>query len=245
MALHYHGLPITPAAKLDALMGKHVCISFATARASNISWALQHAQSILWDNGAFSTHRSGTVYDAEAFYRWVEPFLVHPHWAVIPDVIDGDELKQEALLKTWGFSRNLGAPVWHLHESLNRLRRLTAEWPRVCLGSSGQYWSVGSTAWKNRMDEAFTAIQRENSGAWIHGLRMLSQIGKQWPLASADSVNVARNAHRGYCPGCKSHRIDVVNGPLFFAYVPKARLTAWRKLATAFSPQSPSRRPLP
>jgi hypothetical protein len=36
----------------------------------------------------------------------------------------------------WGIP---GAPVWHLHESLDRLRRLCDYTNRVCFGSSGAY----------------------------------------------------------------------------------------------------------
>lgn len=214
MAIHYHGLPLTPASLLPTLAGKHVCISHATARQSNVDWALQNAQSIMWDNGAFSAHTRGATFDWLDFYLWVQPYLGHPHWAVVPDVIDGNEAMQRQLISTWPFDRALGAPVWHLHESLPWLVELAREWPRVCLGSSRQYWKVGSPVWEDRMDEAFDALMILRVLPWVHGLRMLAQLGKRWPLASADSVNVARNAHKGYCPGCKSHKIDIVNGPI-------------------------------
>lgn len=214
MALHYHGLPLTPEAKLPTLAGKHVCISFATYRQSNIDWALAEAQSIMWDNGAFTAHQRGKPLNAPGFYAWVEQNLHHPHWAVVPDVIGGDEAEQQKLITTWPFSRRLGAPVWHLHESLDWLLELAKEWPRICLGSSAQFWKIGTPEWNCRMDEVFDALMVLNDPPWIHGLRMLSQLGGPYPLASADSTNVARNAHRGYCPSCKSHRIDTVNGPV-------------------------------
>lgn len=66
-------------------------------------------------------------------------------WAVIPDVIDGDEDANNALLVSWSL-RGLpkGAPVWHLHESLDRLQRLAAGYERVCFGSSGSYAQIGT-----------------------------------------------------------------------------------------------------
>jgi hypothetical protein len=48
----------------------------------------------------------------------------------------------------WGIP---GAPVWHLHESLDRLRRLCDYTNRVCFGSSGAYAT-------RRVEEAFNAI---------------------------------------------------------------------------------------
>lgn len=215
MALHFHGLPLTPFAKLDSLAGKHVCISHATALKSNVGWAAVNAQSIMHDNGGYSIHTRGGVLDISKFYRWVEPTLGHPNWAVVPDRIAGDVGEQRRMLKTWPFDRSLGAPVWHLDKPLDYLLELIDEWPKVCLGSSAQYWKIRSPAWTERMDEVFDFLLcKRQTLPWIHGLRMLSLLGGQYPLASGDSVNVARNAHRGYCPGCKSHRIDTANGPI-------------------------------
>ena len=217
MALHYHGLPLTPASLLDLLAGKNVCISYATARTSNILWALRYAQSIMWDNGAFSifTQGNGALNPFE-FYSWVEPYLGHPHWAVVPDVIDGSIEQQRELTKTWPFPKDLGAPVWHLGLSMDYLFELIDAWPRVCLGSSGQYWDVGSETWERRMDEVFNQLARTRRHMpHLHGLRMLGQLGKRWPLASADSVNVSRNfKSSGQCPGCMATQIDQVNSPL-------------------------------
>lgn len=216
MAIHYHGLPLTPYENLDRLSGKHVCISYATARAMQSWWALRRAQSVMWDNGAFSAFTQGEPFDERGFYAWVEPFLAHPHWAVVPDVIDGSVEQQRELTARWPFARTLGAPVWHLALSLDYLLELADQWPKVCLGSSGVYWQIGSAAWQRRMDEAFEHLAKHRRTPWLHGLRMLGQVGDRWPLASADSTNVAQNYHRrsDKCPGCMSHRIDVINGPL-------------------------------
>lgn len=219
MSLHYHGLPLTPFEMLDRLKGKHVCISFATARKKEVAWALKHAQSIMWDNGAFSAFTQGVTLDVQKFYRWVEPNLMHPHWAVVPDVINGTSKEQKKLLKGWPFDRALGAPVWHLGLPLHYLLYLADEWPRICLGSSDRYWKVGGMEWARRMDKAFDFLSsRRNTMPWIHGLRMLSQLGKRWPLASADSVNVARNFKSGWgkCPGCMSNKIDEVNNSVIW-----------------------------
>lgn len=218
MALHYHGLPLTPLATLyETFNGQNVCISYATARETNIDWALKHAQSVMWDNGAFSYYqKNGNDMDPNAFYAWLEGKLGHPHWAVVPDVIGGDVEKQREFLKTWPFRKELGAPVWHLGLDLDYLLELADEWPKVCLGSSAEYWQVGSPLWEARMDDAFDYLSsRRTSLPWLHGLRMLGQLHKRWPLSSADSVNVSRNyKSAGKCPGCMANRINAVNPPL-------------------------------
>lgn len=219
MALHYHGLPLTPERQLPKLNGKNVCISYATYRQSNVDWAVKNAQSIMLDNGAFSAFTRGVPFDEAGFYAWIEPLLGHPHWAVVPDVIDGTVEQQRALTSRWPFARDLGVPVWHLALPFDYLLELVDTWPRVCFGSSGEYWKIGSPEWLRRMDDAFEFLAaHRKSMPWIHGLRMLGQLGKRWPLASADSVNVAINYNRNQeCPGCMAHRIDVVNGPVHWS----------------------------
>lgn len=169
----------------------------------------------MWDNGAFSFHTKGKPVDWTGFYKWVEPKLGHPHWAVIPDVIDGGSEENDALLKEWPFDPLLSAPVWHLAEPIERLLRLADEWPRVCFGSSGAYWQVGGEAWERRADEAFNALAKQRPLPWIHMLRGLALCGDRWPFASADSVNVARNfKDDNHCPERMARRIDAVQCPI-------------------------------
>ena len=78
--------------------------------------------------------------------------------------------------------------------SLDYLLFLTDHYPRVCFGSSGEFWDVGSEAWCQRADKAFNSLaKRHRFIPHIHMLRGLALAGKRWPFASADSVNVARN----------------------------------------------------
>jgi hypothetical protein len=134
---------------------------------------------------------------------WGEPWLhFQTTWAVCPDVIDGSELDNDALLADWLRTRlPRGAPVWHLHESLDRLRRLADTFPRICFGSSGQYSKPGSDAWSRRVDEAWNAIH--SVGVWVHMLRAMDEATQgPWPFASADSTNLARNhLGSGSAPG--------------------------------------------
>lgn len=206
--IHYHGTPLTPRRELLKMAGKHFCVSFA--HGNDADWCLAHGQSVMWDNGAFSLFTQGRAVDWPKFYAWVEPRLGHPHWAVIPDVIDGGEAENDALLQQWPHPRPLSAPVWHMHEPIRRLLRLADEWPRVCFGSSGAYWQVGSATWERRADEAFNALAaRHSTLPWVHMLRGLSLCGDRWPFASADSVNVARNfKDTNTCPERMARVID-------------------------------------
>lgn len=214
MTIHHHGLPLTPEVMLLDLAGKHVCISFATKRDSQVEYCLRAMQSIVFDCGEFTYHQQGGSVDRDAYYAWLAPILRPPHWAVIPDKIDGTVEEQRALVATWPFSRKRGAPVWHLGLPLEYLVELATEWPRVCLGSSGAYWQVGSAPWKLRMREVGEALATIDDPAEIHGLRMMNEAGNWSFLASVDSVNVARNyKDREDMPGRMADRLDRVNAP--------------------------------
>lgn len=224
--IHYHGLPITPvSASLPAIAGGHAFVSFRSP--SQLGAVLEVCQSFAVDNGAFSAWRSGTpVTDWSRYYAWVAELQRYPSFdfAVIPDVIDGDEEANDELLDQWPWRGSVksgwvGAPVWHLHESLSRLERLAYEWPRVCFGSSGGYSTVGNSKWWARIDEAMAVIcDRE----WLpvcklHGLRMLNpDVFSRLPFASTDSTNIARNigidtAWRGtYSPASKEMRARIM-----------------------------------
>jgi hypothetical protein len=216
--IHFHGTPITPREQLMRMLasGRHVCVPFP--RPDDLKICLRMAQSIMFDNGAFSTHTRGELFDEPGFYEWLEPMLAPPHFAVVPDVIGGDVAQQRALVARWPFRRDLGAPVWHLHLGIDYLLELIDGWPRVCLGSSAEFWQVGSEKWIRRMDEVFDAVSRRHKVMpWLHGLRMLGQAEGPWPLASADSTNVAQNWKRDTgCAECKCRSIDTQNPPWFW-----------------------------
>lgn len=199
MTLHYHGTPITPRSELLTLAGRCFCVSYAAP--NDVTVCHEIGQSVMLDNGAFSFWRQGTATDWPGYYDWCERWLDHPTtWAVIPDVIDGDVEDNDALLVDW-FVRRLphdkGAPVWHMHESIDRLRRLCAGYQRVCIGSSGEYAVVNDSRWRRRMDEAMNAVCREGrSPAWLHMLRGMALSGSEYPFGSVDSTDVARNHNR-------------------------------------------------
>lgn len=219
--IHYHGLPITPeTAALQAINAGHAFISFGHPR--QVSMAIEVCQSFAIDNGAFPAWRSGKpITDWRPFYEWADDLRKVPSFdfAVIPDVIDGDEAANDALVAEWPFPDWTGAPVWHMHESIERLECLALQWPRICIGSSGEYATVGSASWWVRMTQAMNAIcdSKGRPMCKLHGLRMLNpKVFSKLPFASADSTNIGRNvgidsAWKGtYSPPTKEARAAVM-----------------------------------
>ncbi len=229
--IHYQGLPITPeTAAIAAIRAGHAFVSFRTP--AQLAAAVSVCQSFAIDNGAFSAWREGQpVKDWSAFYAWAESCKRIPScdFAVVPDVIDGGEADNDALLAEWPLPKWFGAPVWHMHESLDRLERLASAWPRICLGSSGEFEVVGTAAWWRRIAQAMRVVCNDAGEPLVrlHGLRMLNpEVFSRLPFASADSTNIGRNigidqAWRGtYPPATKEgraavmrERIESVNAP--------------------------------
>jgi hypothetical protein len=219
--IHYHGLPITPgtAASLAVTTG-HAFISYA--HPDQLSIAVEVCQSFAVDNGAFSAWKKGKpILDWSGFYDWASKAKLVPScdFAVIPDVIDGSEADNDALLAEWPLPTWFGAPVWHMHESFDRLERLAKDYPRVCLGSSGDYATIGTQQWWQRIAQAMRVICNDEGQPLVklHGLRMLNpDIFTKLPFASADSTNIGRNigidqSWKGnYMPPSKEVRAQVM-----------------------------------
>jgi hypothetical protein len=200
--IHYHGSPIggtqDEAARFFAR--RHAFISFAHRNQEEV--VKDVSQSFALDNGAFSVWKQGGELDIDGLYEWYGENFKHPNcdWAVIPDVIEGTEKQNDELLKGWPFWRWQGVPVWHYHESLGRLTRLCESWPRVALGSSGEWPNPGTPSWWGRTAEAMKAACDDEGRPLckLHGLRMLNPaIFRHMPLASADSTNAVRNCRDG------------------------------------------------
>lgn len=198
--IHYHGTPITPRARLYELVGQSFCVSFADRRDVDVCHEI--GQSVMLDNGAFSAWRGGIQPDWDAFAAWAESWLEYQTtWAVMPDVIDGSEEDQERLSAHMFVHHREAwrrcAPVWHMHESLQRLRYLCLARDRVCIGSSGQYAKVGTPAWHGRMEEAMAEIcPGGRVSTWLHMLRGMSVADAGYPFASVDSTDIAQNHSR-------------------------------------------------
>lgn len=225
MTIHYHGTPLTPRSELVGMAGKNFCVSFANP--GDADWCLQFGQSNFWDNGEYVLHmrrkalglspHADAISDKSKFYSWVEPKLGHPHWAAVPDVIGGGVEDNLALIRQWPFRKDVAAVVWHLDEPIEHLIALVEMgFAKICFGSAGAYWQVGSDHWCRRIDEAFNAlVQAFGELPWIHMLRGLAMCGDRWPFASADSVNVARNfKDTNSDPERMARRIDAVQCPV-------------------------------
>lgn len=220
--IHYHGLPITPADVCSSVLaGGHAFLSYANPEQATI--AIDVCQSFAIDNGAFVAWRSGNaVDDWSGYYEFARGMLRIPNcdFAVIPDVIGGTDEQNDALAAEWPLPQWFGAPVWHLNASLDRLERLiNAGWPRICIGSAGEYARIGNQRWWQRMDKVMS-VACDDAGrprVRLHGLRMLDpEIYSRLPFASADSTNIGRNigidCHwRGtYTPATKLSRAQVL-----------------------------------
>lgn len=230
--IHYHGLPINPqTAAVKAIEHGHAFVSFADT--SPLRMAITVCQSIAIDNGAYSAWRTGQpIKDWSKYYAWAEGCKKIPtcDFSIIPDTIDGTEEDNNALLTEWPLPRWFGVPVWHMHESLDRLERLASDWPRIAIGSSAEYSIIGTTRWWARIHSAMKVICDQDGRPMtrVHGLRMLNpKIFAKLPFSSADSTNIARNVgvdkawHGTYLPPSKEvramvmrSRIEAHNAPI-------------------------------
>lgn len=227
---HYHGTPCggTRDEAARFMARRHVLIPWP--RPEDIGTAAEVCQSFCIDNGAFTAWQQGTpIADWKPYFQFVRDWYQHPAYdfAIIPDVVDGTERDNDMLIADWvnwkGWPKRWhatesGAPVWHLHESLERLTRLCGGWRRVCLGSSGQWPNPGTDSWWDRMAEAMKAACDDEGRPLtkLHGLRMLDPaIFHRLPLASADSTNAVRNGSSVkrfgmYCPPSSGARQSVI-----------------------------------
>lgn len=208
-----YGLPLNPAPLLQELAGASFCVSYATR--DRLGKQLDDAIRLvgqdgilLVDNGAFSMHKQGvsTRDEAylEAYERWAQDILDRcpQAIAVIPDVIGGTVQENWDLVCTTNLDLERAMPIWHMHEPIDYLLHMCADFGYVGIGSSGEYWQVGTTAWNARIAEAFEAIdrwERESNGAYvrprIHMMRAQSQ-AHRFAFDSSDSCNVAMNHGR-------------------------------------------------
>lgn len=198
--IHYHGTPCGATREDVARFasGRHMLVPFV--RPEDIVTIAEVSQSFCVDSGAYTAWKQNIVIEWESYYDFVRVWYRHPafDFALISDVIDGTEQDNDVLVDQWPNDlKAVGVPVWHMHESLQRLRRLCESFLRVALGSSGDFAVVGTDKWWRRMSEAMRYICDEDGRpiSRLHGLRMLNpEVFKHLPLASADSTNAVRNS---------------------------------------------------
>ena len=199
--IHYHGTPIsgTTIDLIRFITGRHGLVSFAYK--NSLSIVAECSQSFVLDNGAYTSWKKGKTFKFIEYCMWVEKWCKHPgfDWALIPDKIDGTEQENDDLLEPWldyGLG-TYGVPIWHFHESLERLEILSNTWSTIALGSSGEFPTPGADIWWNRIKEIFSVLcdKEGRPNCKLHGLRMLDpKIFSKIPLSSADSTNAGVNA---------------------------------------------------
>jgi len=211
--IHYHGTPITPRSVLLTLGGKHFCVSYSDAR--DALCCHQIGQTVMLDNGAFTMWTKGRAVDWDKYYAWAEQWLEYrTTWAIIPDVIDGTVTDNDQLIARCPLPYNQSAPVWHLHEPVERILRLQ-DWgyDRICFGSSGEYAQVGSPRWHHRITQAFNLLAQNGPIPWIHMLRGMALSGSDYPFSSVDSTDVARHHHEKGNARAMTDRWDAIQCP--------------------------------
>jgi hypothetical protein len=217
--IHYHGTPIggTLTDKARFLAGRHALVPFP--RQDDMGIVAEACQSFVFDNGAFSVWKKGGKLDVDGYTKWVKEWCKHPgfDWALIPDVIDGSEADNDAMIDDWPDDLS-GVPVWHLNESFDRLERLADEFKMIALGSSGEWSNPNSAAWWSRMNDVmgFVCDDDGRPKVKLHGLRMLDPaVFSRLPLSSADSTNAAVNGGSVsrfgmYVPPTAGQRAEVI-----------------------------------
>lgn len=222
----FHGTPITPSWLLEGLKKRAYCFCVSYWRPDQIELIAAIARRVMIDCGAFSVWMANrrakakwikggrigrepepVVVDAAyraAYYEfnreWM-PKLPPGSFFVIFDEIDAgaqvqnallDEVPEDLLPYAW--------PVWHMNEDLGRAIMLSKRYGRFCIGSTDEFITVGSKAWRGRMDELFNRLKAEfgDDMPLAHMLRgMQCQKGDfDYPFMSVDSTDLGRNHNR-------------------------------------------------
>jgi len=198
--IHYHGTPMS-GTRQDAanfLTRRHALVPYK--RQDDMPIVADVCQSFILDNSAFSIWKRGGSMELDKYLAFVEKWQYHPgfDWALIPDMIEGNERQNDEYLRQWD-TKAKGVPVYHLHESFTRLKRLINKYEIVAIGGSPQYPNLKAKAWWNRVAEIFNFICDEEGRppCKLHGLRIMSpKFFTRLPLSSADSTNAARNCNK-------------------------------------------------
>lgn len=83
-----------------------------------------------------------------------------------------------------------------MHERTGRLQDLVTGFPRVAIGSSGEFVNISTQRWWARIAEAMEVACDEQGRPLtkLHGLRQMDpEVFSIVPYSSVDSTNVARN----------------------------------------------------
>jgi hypothetical protein len=204
------GTPLTPKRLLHSLAGSSFCVSHY--RPDDLEDCIQlvgQDEILLLDNGAFSFWKQGKGrINRWRFWNWANEIQARSPQAVavIPDVIEGDEL--ENLVEcSWALREGLAEfpertmAIWHMDESLDQLAKLCRLLNFVGIGSCAQFdIQRKRKEFRTRIRQASAVIdqvEREhNRRPWVHLMRGLGIFDELVRFESADSTNVAVNHHR-------------------------------------------------
>lgn len=221
--IKYHGTPITPNDVFDkSMLGKNCLIPFPNP--ANLKRAIKICDKVIVDNGAFTLWRKGGVIDWDKYYKWLDNFKENIEFYFIPDVIDGTEQENDELIEDYFMRKQTkGVPIWHINESIERLKRLAEKFDYLAFGSAGEYAELGTDEWHEKMNEAMIEICDKDGKPKIkiHMLRCLNPvIFTRYPFFSGDSTNLAQNhskynSSKGTNDGWKIliNRIEKYNSP--------------------------------
>lgn len=198
----YHGTPITPNNVFEEhIPFRNALVSFA--RPDQFNLAKKYAKEIMIDNGAFSIWskskkaKNKAVTNWDCYFKWIEDIYPDITEFILPDVIDGSEAENDALLNECSLMN--GIPVWHVNESFERLERLAADYPYIAFGSAGEFSVLGTKKWHEKVGRAMKILSDEDGypNTRVHMLRCLNhKIFSKYPFYSGDSTNLARNHAR-------------------------------------------------
>lgn len=220
----FHGTPITPDALLKGLRKRTYCFCVSYWRPDQIALVAQIARRVMIDNGAFSiwmANRRAAAKALKAGLRPPEPVVVDrifrdgflafvrewlpqcpPGSFFVPfDEIEAGSQVQNALLEEMPEGmRALASPVWHMNEPIDRAVGLAIVYGRLCVGSTDEFVTVGSRAWRGRMDDLFNRLKADFGDDLppVHMLRGM-QCQKDdfdYPFVSVDSTDLGRNHNR-------------------------------------------------
>ncbi len=200
--IKYHGTPITPKSVFYKMMPTHnALVSFVNQQ--DLGKVLEVCDKIMLDNGAFTFWKKYKKPKLEwgDYYAWVENLYDKIEVFIIPDIIEGSEEDNDALLKTVPIQlKAKGIPVWHFNESLVRLSRLTNEYEYIALGSSSEISHCGTleqrSLWYSKMEDVMKICCNLDGTPKVklHMLRCLNpKVFGKYPFYSGDSTNVAQN----------------------------------------------------
>lgn len=223
--IKYHGTPITPIKIFNEVVeGRNLLVSWANPQ--DLKRACNQAEKIILDNGAFTFWSKEKEANWDLYYQWITENSERLEYFFIPDIIDGTESENDELIREFYYkysSENIykkGIPVWHIHESFDRLQRLMSLFDYIGIGSSGEYSRLGTEKWHNRMNEAMKFLCCEDGypKVKIHMLRCLDpKIFIKYPFYSGDSTNIARNHNRkGWKPIME--RIEAFDSPKYYKF---------------------------